>query len=326
MRVASRHLRLSILLLAGALTACAALPPPAAPPAAQPTTPPSPATSVDGRPTGILVMAHGGEPVWNRQVDDALADLRTRAPVALAFGMADPGTLQASVDSLRSAGVGRIVVVRLFLSGTSFRDQTRWLLGLSSEPPAEFLHHGAHGSASDGPLPPVDLGGIEVATHDDGLMDWQGVGPIVLERAEAAGARPGGAGVLLVGHGMGDDLEDRAVLVRMEAAAAVLRQAGLGPVAVETLREDWPEARAAAEVRIRSWVAAEGDADPPVIVPFRLTGFGPYGEVLEGLDYRAGDGLLPHPSVTGWIAERATTVACARGWTPPLASLPCVRR
>lgn len=288
---------------------------------------PSGADAVAAGSTGILVMAHGGAPEWNQRVDDALAELRQRAPVALAFGMADRSTLQASVDSLRSRGVARVAVVRLFLSGASFLDQTLYLLGLAPDPPTFFIRHGGHGGhgGDDGPPPPVVLGEVEVATHSDGLMDWRGVGAIVLERARAAGAEAGGAGVILVGHGMGDDAEDRAVLERMDAAAAPLREAGLGPVAVETLREDWPEARAAAEVRIRRWVGTAGEAGVPVVVPFRLSGFGPYAEVLEGLDYAPADGLLPHASVAGWIEERATAAACERGWAPPVASRPCIR-
>ncbi|MEQ9569462.1 MAG: hypothetical protein RLN75_04675 [Longimicrobiales bacterium] len=278
-------------------------------------------------PTGILVMAHGGDPAWDARVDAALAELRTRAPVALAFGMADRRTLQAGIDSLRSRGAERVAVVRMFLSGDSFRDQTLYLLGLSSRPPAVFLHHGGHGGhgpSSDTPPPPVALGGTRVATHPDGLMDWPGVGPILVERARAAGAEPGGGGVVIIGHGMGDEAENGAVLDRMEAAADSLRQAGLGPVSVETLREDWPEARAAAEARIRERVAAASHTGIPVVLPFRLTGFGPYADVLDGLEYRPGEGLLPHPSVARWIEERATAVACDRGWAPPLASHPCI--
>lgn len=292
-----------------------------------PSPPPGPAPSAQS-PTGILVMAHGGGPEWNARVDTALEALRARAPVALAFGMADRHTLQAGIDSLRQAGVDRVAVVRMFLSGDSFRDQTLYLLGLSAEPPAVFLHHGAHGghggASAGGPPPPVDLGGVTVATHDDGLMDWSGVGTILLERARSAGAETDGAGVLLIGHGMGDDSENRAVLDRMEAAVLPLRRVGLEPVAVETLREDWPDARADAEARIREWVlTAMGESGAPVVLPFRLTGFGPYAEVLEGLEYRAGQGLLPHPSIARWIEERATAVACEANWGPPVASRPC---
>lgn len=298
-------------------TACA----PAAPPssAVPPPAPPSATTS-----TGILVMAHGGDPTWNARVDDALTDLRRRVPVALALGMADRRTLQAGVDSLSARGVTRVAVVRMFLSGRSFEAQTRYLLGLDPTPPEVFLHHGpaaghgAHAPGAGSPPPAISAPGVELATHPDGLMDWRGVGPILVERAHAAGAVPDGPGVLVLAHGMGDERENRAVLDRMDAAAHALRDAGYGPVRVETLREDWPAARAAAEVRIREWVAeVSTDGEGPVVVPFRLAGFGPYAEVLDGLTYRPAEALLPHPSVADWVEEAARRVACERRWTAP---------
>ncbi|GEM_PF-2874250 len=39
-----------------------------------------------------------------------------------------------------------------------------------------------------------------------------------------------------------------------------------------------------------------------LVIPFRLHGFGPYAEVLEGLDYRSdGMGFLPDSRITDWI-------------------------
>jgi hypothetical protein len=58
-------------------------------------------------------------------------------------------------------------------------------------------------------------------------------------------------------------------------------------------------------------------AGTPVVIPFLLSGFGPYAEVLEGLDYRPADGLLPHASIVDWVEVMSRQVACARGWTPP---------
>ena len=44
----------------------------------------------------------------------------------------------------------------------------------------------------------------------------------------------------------------------------------------------------------------------PIVIPFRVQGFGPYERVLSELDYRAdGLGLLPHPNVGLWIARQA---------------------
>jgi len=74
-------------------------------------------------------------------------------------------------------------------------------------------------------------------------------------------------------------------------------------VRVATLREDWPEKREPAAAAVRQFVeSANRDGRTPVVIPYRVFGFGPYAEVLEGLDYRADErGLIPHPAVARWI-------------------------
>ncbi len=77
-------------------------------------------------------------------------------------------------------------------------------------------------------------------------------------------------------------------------------------VQVETLREDWPEKRAEAERRVRTFVQrASDEGGTAIVIPFRVQGFGPYSRVLEGLRYVSdGTGLLPHPEVTHWIERQ----------------------
>lgn len=105
---------------------------------------------------GILVMAHGGIPEWDRAVVEAVEPLKQRVPTALALGMADPVTLQAALDSLQSQGATTVAVVRLFLSGESFLHDTEFYLGLRDDAPAVTMAmmmsqaghggHGGHGS------------------------------------------------------------------------------------------------------------------------------------------------------------------------------------
>jgi hypothetical protein len=46
-----------------------------------------------------------------------------------------------------------------------------------------------------------------------------------------------------------------------------------------------------------------------------VSGFGPYSEVLEGLDYVADrKGLLPSKQVTDWIEHEAKEAALRAGW------------
>lgn len=279
---------------------------------------------------GVLVMAHGGKDAWNASVDEALAPLRQEIPTALAFGMAARATLEAGIDSLRAAGVERIAVVRMFLSGTSFRGQTDYLLGLSAEVPHHYMHHGPDGSMIHGEhaagleIPPaIDTGGLEVLTHDDGLKDWSRVGRILEARAMALSANPAEERVMVLAHGMGDDEANQAVLDDLGRAVTGLEEMGFAAVVPETLREDWPEARAEAEARIHTFMeSAEAAGHTVLVIPFRLSGFGPYAKILEGWDYRAGEGLLPHPSLTDWARERAGSVACSQGWSHPALTCP----
>ncbi|GMV05866.1 MAG: hypothetical protein AMXMBFR53_21430 [Gemmatimonadota bacterium] len=259
-------------------------------------------------------MAHGGAPEWNAAVARAVEPLRARLPVALALGMADPRTLQAALDSLGESGVERVAVVRLFMSGESFLHQTEYLLGLRGDPPAEpMLHHGGGGAGQHGELHPLRHG-MEVLLSRDGLGASALAGAILVDRADGASRDPGRERVLLVAHGMGDEGENGRVLAWMEESAGELRARGFQDVHTATLREDWPEARAVAEAEIRAWVRGAADGGARVIVvPFRLSGFGPYAQVLEGLPYVPTEGLLPHDLVSRWLEEQAARLLCPGG-------------
>ena len=270
--------------------------------------PPPPPTVVSAAPPGddghgVLVMAHGGGEAWNQTVIAAAAGAEHEGPVVVAFGMAHPVSLQQGVDTLDELGAERLSVVRLFVSGESFRTDTRYLLGLSDEEPE---------------LPWVKAPlehDLAIATHEDGLMGSPEVSDILRTRALELSEEPAGESVLLIAHGMGDDGENDRVLDSMRLAAGRIAEEGFAEVEVAALREDWEEARAAAEATIRSFVETRTAAGGRVLVlPYRLSGFGPYAEVLKGLDYVPADGLLPHEAISRWIERTAAGVACESGW------------
>ena len=269
--------------------------------------PPPPVVVSDAAPGegghGVLIMAHGGGEAWNETVIEAAAEARHEGPVVVAFGMAHPVSMQQGVDTLDELGTERVSVVRLFVSGESFRVDTRFLLGLSDEEPE---------------LPwvktPLDHD-LTIATHEHGLMGSPEVSQILLTRALDLSEDPAGESVLLIAHGMGDDGENDRVLDNMRLAAGRIAEKGFAEVEVAALREDWEEVRVTAEAAIRSFVksrAAEGRR--VLVLPYRLSGFGPYAKVLDGLDYVAGDGLLPHDAISRWIERTAAGVACESGW------------
>lgn len=281
---------------------------------------------------GLLVMAHGGGPAWDAAVEAAVAPLRERYPVTIAFGMAEPSSLGAALDDLAAQGAERVAIVRLFLDGRSFLHQTEYFLGLRPDAPERFILHGAHGGGhgshgaheghgahdSHGTPQPV-AHGLELALSLDGLMQATEVAEILAARAESLSENPAEESVLMLAHGTGDDVENARWIAAMERLSGDLRALGFHSVRVETLREDWPESRDASERAVRSFVAAEaGDGRDVLVVPFRLFGFGPYADVLDGLTYRAADaGILPHPAVTAWIEREYRAVLDREGWAAP---------
>ena len=268
---------------------------------------------------GVLVMAHGGSKDWNRAVRAAVTPLESRYPIDLAFGMADPKSLQESVQRLEKQGAHRIAVVRLFVSGESFKDRTEQILGIAPGAPPKPSHeqHAGH-----------DMSLWRISTQsafamsDDGLLDSPEMGVVLAERAGALSHNPATEDVLILAHGPGEDDENARWLAKLNARAeAVRRSKPFRRVSVETLREDWPDKRVAAEQRIRSFVErAKTEQGTAIVLPFRVQGFGPYAEVLASLDYVSdGVGLLPDPKVTDWI-ERQAQVLRAGQFRKPLAS------
>jgi len=275
-------------------------------------TPAPPSPRPDGS-VGVLVMAHGGGEAWNGPVRDGVAQLADERPTEIAFGMANPVTLAAGLQRLRDQGVERVAVVRMFLSGESFWDQTAYLLGMSETPPERFL---LMGPARDlGPRPDPVADGLTVATHSEGIMRSEEADDIIAARAADLSETPEGESVLIVAHGMGEEEANDRVLEAMEGARVKTAAHGFARVHAATLREDWPEARAVSEAQLRAFVAEETALGRRVlVVPYRLSGFGPYAEVLEGLEFASAEGLLPHPRLGDWVRRTASQVICAAGW------------
>ena len=255
-------------------------------------------------PCGLLVMAHGGSESWNAAVETAVAPLMHEVPTSIAFGMANPATLAASVAELEGQGVPCIAVVRLFVSAQSFLHQTEYLLGLRDDAPRFFVMMPNHGTSRD--PNPIEVR-AKIRLNEEGLMDAPEMGSVLADRALALSDPDRPEAVLVIAHGPGDDTENRLWLSKINGLADSIRVSGaFTDVAVHTLREDWQDKRAGAEKGIRAFVTGHTSRGVRVlVVPFRLYGFGPYADVLEGLEYESsGDGLLPSPHVTDWIRSQ----------------------
>lgn len=282
---------------------------------------------------GVLVLSHGGSAEWNAVVEETVRPLRERYAVEIAYGMADAATIEAGVRKLEAGGAHDIAVVRLFVSGESFLERTKQILGLApGAPPRPEQVEAMHEHPHEHPMPQGDklLGPQELQAHlaavpfyrvesqarfvvsEDGLAQSPWMGEVLAERARGLSQDPARESVLILAHGPGDDAENARWVKALEALADQVRaQAKYRSVAVETLREDWPDKRASAIERIRAYVAAAGrDGGRALVIPFRVTGFGPYADVLQGLKYASdGRGLAPHANVTRWLADQVARCA-----------------
>src|SRR5690606_31098325 len=173
------------------------------------------AADTAGNDFGVLVMAHGGKPDWEQEVAAALAPLEAEQPFEIAWGMADAASLQAAVDKLEARGVDRIGVVRLFVSGESWYDRTRQILGLEPGAPARPApdphagHHGHGGGNGSHGGHSMEFWQLDAdasfAISKDGLMDAPEMGQVLATRAEALATDPASESVLILAHGPADD-------------------------------------------------------------------------------------------------------------------------
>ena len=263
---------------------------------------------------GVLVMAHGGGKQWNKEVLAAIEPLKAEHNIEVAFGMADAMSLQQGVERLEARGARRIGVVRLFISGESFLDRTEQILGLAPGAPqraaAKAEHEGHEGHSME--FWRIDTQS-SFAVSKQGLVEAPEMSNVLVERARTLSKDPQREDVLILAHGPGDDAENERWLAHLDARAEGVRRAlPFRTVRVATLREDWPEKRKDAEQRIRNYVEQASQNGRAIVIPFRVQGFGPYAEVLKGLDYASdGRGLVPDAGVTQWIEHQIAMLESA---------------
>jgi len=298
---------------------------------------------------GLLVMAHGGGKTWNGEVETMLAPLRRDYPLEIAFGMADAKTIEQGVHALEARGVRKIGVVRLFISGDSWYERTEQILGLAPGASAKPAHdqaahyasadHAAHGQHGGGhghagahaaPGAAAGHGGHSMgfwqidseaafALSKEGLADAPEMGAVLAKRAQTLSQDPRRESVLILAHGPESDAENARWLKTIDARADAIRKAvPFRRVQVETLREDWPAKRKAAEARIRGFVKkAARRGGRTIVIPYRIQGFGPYAKVLDGLTYASdGHGLIPSAEVEQWVRRQAETLRARAFRTP----------
>ena len=271
--------------------------------------------------TGVLLLAHGGQPQWNERVVDVAHRVDAKIPTEVAFGMATRANIQAAVDKLMSRGVTEIVAVPLFVSShSSVITSTEYLLGLRQDPPADLakfakMSHGSHGAAVDehaahgasvDPASPIKTSAMVRMTP--AFNQHPLIGAIAADRARSLSTSPGSEAVILVAHGPVPDEDNNRWLADMSVLADHVRKsASYAAVDYMTVRDDaGPAIRDAATRELREKVQSHVAKGRKVLIVPHLMSFGGIEQGirkrLEGLDYTmTSQALIPDDRVVEWV-------------------------
>lgn len=259
--------------------------------------------------TGVVIIAHGGGPAWNAQVEDVARAVRHPGPVGVSFLMgpgASTARFQDVVADLQRRGARRVLVVPFLVSSHSGHyEQVRWLAGATDSLEPVMAHH-------------LELAGLGRATGSlpirvtAALDDAPEMARVLAARARALDSDPSRA-LLLLGHGP-NSAEDYAEWMRnlRPVADSVRAWTGYRSVVVELVRDDAPApVRAEAVARVRELVGLQRDVTGrdvlvvPVLVATGRVSREKFARDLVGLPvvYR-GDALLPDTAMARWVEAR----------------------
>ncbi len=286
--------------LAAALTA-------SVPPAARAQAPSTPPRTV-----GTLVVAHGGGPEWNAQVERIVAEARLDGPVAVSYLMgpgAKTARFQDMAAKLAADGAAEIVVVPMLVSSHSGHyEQIRYLAG-ATDSLSEGMRHHLHMSG-------IERAAVDVPVRVTRAMDDSPeVAGVIAARARALADDPADRALFIVGHGP-NSAEDHARWMEnlRPVADTVKARTGFRSVLVGLVRDDAPAAvRAEAVRQVREMIALQHELTGrdvivvPVLVSTGTVSRDKLPRDLAGLPVvYSGEALLPHPGMARWIEARVS--------------------
>ena len=268
--------------------------------------------------TGTLLLAHGQHAMsdtaghdhhhapptpstnpWNQNVEKLAATLNSSTPTEVAFGMAEPESIQAAVDRLTARGVSDIVAVPLFISSHSpIIENFQYILGLRSTLAAKTS------------LKSLEKVKTTARFRFTSALDSSPlVSQILLERAKGLTKSPATTTVVLIAHGPNDEEDNKLWQKDMSAHAAYLRaKGGFRSAEFLTIRDDAEgPVKNAAIADFRKRVEDGSKIGPAVVVPVLLSEGGIEEEVegtLKGLKYAFAKPLMPHPNFVLWVKEQ----------------------
>jgi len=258
---------------------------------------------------GTIIVAHGGDSLWNAQVIEAARAARTGGPVEVSFLMgraASTTRFQDAVARLEKSGLTEIIVVPMLVSSHSGHfDQIRHLVGDSVQLSETMMHH-------------LHMAGVHRPTTTARLrlvpaMDDAGhVARVLTARALALAPDARERAVTIVGHGP-NSAEDYAAWMKnlRVVADAVKAQGGFRDVRVELVRDDAPApVRAEAVLRVRELIDLQHQLTGkevlvvPVLVSKGAVSRDKLPRDLAGTPIiYSGEPLLPHPEMVRWIED-----------------------
>ncbi len=262
--------------------------------------------------TGTIVVAHGGDSLWNYFVVSAAQAARTGGPVEVSFLMgaaAKQARFQDAVARLEKQGVAEIVVVPMLVSSHSGHyDQIRYLAGDSVSLDSAMIHH-LRMSGIERPATRLKL---RVTKAMDSAPQ---IARVPADRALAMAPDARERAVLLVGHGPNSAEDYAAWMTHLRVVAdSVKARGGFRDVRVELVRDDAPAEVRAEGVRqtrelleLQYAITGKDVLVVPVLVSRGAVSRSKLQTDLARLPMiYAGEPLLPHPEMVRWIEDRAT--------------------
>ena len=259
---------------------------------------------------GTVVVAHGGDSVWNAHVREVAGQVKTGGPVEVSFLMgagAKTTRFQDAVARLEAQGVAEIVVVPMLVSSHSGHyDQVRYLGGEPVTLGEQMMHH-LHMAGIERPTAKVP---VRVTKAMDASAE---VARVLADRALALSKTPRDQALLIVGHGPNSAEDYAAWMGNLRPVAdSVKAWTGFKDVRVDLVRDDAPApVRAEAVRRVRELIDLQHMVtNKDVIVVPVLVSKGSVSRDKVPNDIRgtrsiyAGEPLLPHPAMARWIESR----------------------
>lgn len=270
---------------------------------------------------GTVLIAHGGDSLWNAGVLEAATKANTGGPIEVSFLMgrgAANARFQDAVAKLERQGVEQIVVVPLLVSSHSGHyEQIRYLVGLTDELD-ESMHHHLHMAGIERPQTKTPL------RLTKALDDAPEMATVLADRAltlvRSENDAPANRALLIVGHGPNSAEDYAAWMANLRPVAERVQAAtGFQDVRIELVRDDAPAAvRAEAVLRTRELIEMQRAITGrdvivvPVLVSKGLVSRDKLPKDIAGTpSVYNGEPLLPHGAMARWVESRVRGVSAS---------------